>query len=95
MKKYHTHLPDILERYYVYEAGSGHCIEVLTIGDSLKVSGMNSEYVSDLLVPCPVITVLKGYKIVKCKDGQEFVVSEVAEYNDELGLITDPNDEEF
>lgn len=83
--KYPGGLPPELEKWYCYTIDRGHSI--LSI---LRVHYQEGMVFKDYLVPCPVKAVLaKGYEI---KNG--FVVADLP-YSNEVGLMTDPEFDEF
>jgi hypothetical protein len=85
-KTYHSLLPADLALWYCYTVDGGHSICCL-------LEGQFDEDDPDLdqsLCPCPVTAVLRagwrthnGYPVTKL------------EYSSEVGLITDPKDDEF
>ncbi len=83
-KKYHSRLPQELENWHCYTSDGGHNILCC-----LKKDYQPNTNLADYLVPIPVKLVLKNYEI----KGNYVVVD--APYTEQLGLIFDPEDEEF
>ncbi len=84
---YHSKLPPELEKFYVYFPDAGHSINCLLAEHAAEAFTTHS--VRDHLVPVPVKTVLRGYKVQR-----GYVVVDVP-YDSELGLMVEPEDEEF
>lgn len=81
---YHSDLPNELSPWYLYPYDSGHSILCV-----LKADWDLHTDKTQLQVPVPVKTVLRGYEI---RDG--FVVVDVP-YDETLGLRAPPEDDEF
>lgn len=87
-KRYYKDLPEDLADWYCYRLDAGHCILTLIEGHFDENNTDINKLVDDL-VPCSVKSVLKGYRI-----HQGFPVTKI-KYDSLLGVITDPEDEEF
>ena len=84
-KMYHTPLPFELEDAYCYVIDSGHCIIVV-----LENEYQEGKSIENFLAPAPIKTIIRhGYEV---KDG--CVWSRVP-YSKTLGLICEPEDDEF
>jgi hypothetical protein len=85
---YHTKLPPELEAFYTYTPDGGHSIECLLAEQSAEAFTTHS--VRDHLVPCPVKAVLRvGYRVQR-----GYVVVDLP-YDPDLGLLTEPEDDEY
>jgi hypothetical protein len=85
-KQYHSPLPPELQDWYCYTVDGGHSILCLLEG---QFGQQPSSLLWQSLCPVPVKTVMRGYR----QYGNFIVV--VADYSKDLGLITDPEDDEF
>ena len=84
-KAYPKPLPAELQPWYVYTADGGHSIVVVLTPASTPI-----ENVLDLLVPAPVKTVLRvGYQVI------EGLIYANLPYDSTLGLLTEPDDDEY
>lgn len=85
-KTYPKELPSDLSPWYCYTSDGGHSILALLEGHFEE-----EEDLFQCLCPIPVKTVMRGYRIHK-----GFVVATKGfEYNSRIGLVTDPDDDEF
>ena len=82
-KRYHAPLPAELANWYAYASDCGHNVVCLLKRDYRETGDLKGS-----LVPVPVKAVLRGYEI---KRG--YVVVDVA-YSAQVGLLTDPSDDE-
>lgn len=90
-KRYHSRLPKELEPWYAYMSDGGHSIVCLIEGRFELDNGPLCQYVC----PVPVKTVLReGWSTQAGEDDLTYIVTK-ARYDDNLGLVTDANDEEF
>ncbi len=85
-KAYHSQLPPDLAPWYCYTSDGGHSILALLEGHFGE-----GEDLTQSLSPVPAKTVLRGNRI---HNGYIMATTRF-EYSDEVGLITDPNDDEF
>lgn len=85
-KAYHSTLPADLAPWYCYTQDGGHSILCL-----LEGSFEEGEDLTEALIPAPVKTVLRGYRL----QGGYVVATTGFQYSEEVGLITDPKDDEF
>lgn len=89
--KYYKPLPLELAKWYVYTLDGGHSIFALLKQDENEIRKDSKNSYGVFIIPCPVKTVLKGYTVNP--DG--IVIVDGIEYNSEMGLIIDEEDEEF
>ena len=83
-KRYPSQLPPNLEEWYCYTSDGGHSI--LCLLEGLIEGGELWQQ----LCPVPVKTVLRGWRV---QDG--FLVATTGfQYDEKIGLITDPEDDE-
>ncbi len=91
-KLYHIPLPPEIENWYVYTPDDGHSILVISNDLESEITEDRDSSYLDLLIPCPVKTVLRGYRVNE--DG--VIIAEHAGYSEEFGLIiSDSSDYEF
>lgn len=83
-KQYPKPLPSEIEQWYGYCSDSGHNLICCLAQDYQEEQDLTQN-----LIPVPVKAVLKEYEI---KDG--YVVVDLP-YSSELGLLTNPEDDEF
>lgn len=87
-KIYPQPLPRALADWYLYTADGGHSIGVVLPATQAQFPG---EPLDDLLVPAPVKAVLRvGYRV----DAQGYIWCELP-YDATLGLVTEPDDDEY
>ncbi|WP_130855687.1 hypothetical protein [Olivibacter jilunii] len=84
-KQYHSPIPEELRPWYCYTTDGGHSILALIESHF----DPENEELLDEMCPCPVKSVLRKYRIFK---GYPVVP---LEYNDDIGLVTDTEDDEF
>lgn len=88
-KSYHSELPSELSDWYCYTLDGGHsilCLRAEDLAESFAPDVMTTDY----LIPVPVKAVLRdGHVIVN-----EFVVV-TPPCDSNIGLITEPEDDEF
>jgi hypothetical protein len=91
MMRYYKPLPAELAKWYVYTLDGGHNIFVLLkqFENELKDDPNNSY--ADFIIPCPVITVLRGYTV----NDDGIIVVEGLQYSYETGLIPPEDDNEY
>lgn len=89
--------PD-LKWWYVYPTDSGHCILAVlhrgwggSQGKILLETG-NVKAIAGMMVPIPLKSVLRGYQVI---NGFILATSEALAYDDEVGLINPPEDDQF
>lgn len=87
-KAYPSPLPNDLEPWYCYTSDGGHSLLALLDG---LIEPDEPNQLWQQLCPVPVMTVLRGYHL-----HEGFIVAEQGfRYDSQLGLQTDPNDDEF
>ena len=89
--KYYMPLPYELEVWYVYLLDGGHNIFVLLEQFEDEIASNPQTTYADHLIPCPVKTVLKGYRL----NADGIVVVKGLEYSFQLGLVVPEDDFEF
>ena len=85
-KQYHTKLSADLASWYCYISDGGHSILCILSKDIRTVRKSDR---NEYLVPVPVKTVMRGYKVE-----DEYVVVDVP-YDQRMGLIAPVEDTEF
>jgi len=84
--RYPRALPVELAPWYAYVVDGGHCIVVV-----MPSQVQPGQPLTDYLVPAPVKAVLRiGYTV----DADGYIWCDLP-YDDTLGLVTDPGDDEF
>jgi hypothetical protein len=87
-KSYPSPLPPELETWYAYTLDGGHSIVCLLETHAGEAFASHAE--RDYLVPAPVRAVLRaGYRV-----SRGYVVVDLP-YDDKLGLMTEPEDDEY
>lgn len=86
--RYHSPLPEELRPWYCYTPDGGHC--VLCVLDQHYKAGMSLDEVGGHLVPLPVKTVLRSYRM----EAGVPVVSGV-QYSPFFGAVAPEGDDEF
>lgn len=83
-KSYPGNLPAELQPWYAYCSDGGHCVVCC-----LKQHYQSEGDLTGELLPVPVKAVLRGYEILR-----GYVVVSLP-YSQQVGLITDPKDDEY
>lgn len=84
-------LPEELRSWYAYVAGGGHSVVGL-----LEAHYQRDRDPTDMMMPLPVRSVLRGYQIRESPVGPVVVAtSDVLRYDDELGLMSPKEDDEY